>query len=147
MPQYEHTQEGPVHLIAYGLAALFVGIAWFSSGRGMPYVGMLALAGLMIFVALCFQRLTVRDEGEWLAIRYGPLPLFWRRIPYASMTAAEAARSDWLDGSGIHYIPGRGWIYNLWGRDCVKLQLGNKKVRIGTNDVEGLLRFLKTRVG
>ncbi len=147
MPQYEHTQEGPVHLILYGLAATFVGIAWFSSGRGMPYVGMLALAGLMIFFALCFQRLTVRDEGEWLAIRYGPLPLFWRRIPYASMTAAEVARSDWLDGGGIHYIPGRGWIYNLWGRDCVKLQLGNKKVRIGTNDVEGLLRFLKTRAG
>ncbi len=113
----------------------------------MPYVGMLALAGLMIFLALCFQRLTVRDEGEWLAIRYGPLPLFFRRIPYASMTAAEAARSDWLDGAGIHYIPGRGLIYNLWGRDCVKLQLGNKKVRIGTNDVEGLLRFIKTRVG
>ena len=147
MPQYEHTQEGPVHLIGYGLAAIFIGIAWFSSSRGMPYVGMLALAGLMIFLALCFQRLTVRDEGEWLAIRYGPLPLFWRRIPYASMTAAEAARSDWLDGGGIHYIPGRGWIYNLWGRDCVKLQLGNKKVRIGTNDVEGLLRFIKTRVG
>jgi hypothetical protein len=147
VPQYEHTQEGPVHLIGYGLAAIFIGIAWFSSSRGMPYVGMLALAGLMIFLALCFQRLTVRDEGEWLAIRYGPLPLFWRRIPYASMTAAEAARSDWLDGGGIHYIPGRGWIYNLWGRDCVKLQLGNKKVRIGTNDVEGLLRFIKTRVG
>jgi hypothetical protein len=108
---------------------------------------MLALAGLMIFLAMCFQRLTVRDEGKWLAIRYGPLPLFWRRIPYASMTAAEAARSDWLDGGGIHYIPGRGWIYNLWGRDCVKLQLGNKKVRIGTNDVEGLLRFVKTRIG
>lgn len=147
MPQYEHTQKGPVHLILYGLAAIFIGIAWFSSSRGMPYVGMLALAGLMIFLALCFQRLTVRDEGEWLAIRYGPLPLFFRRIPYASMTAAEAARSDWLDGGGIHYIPGRGWIYNLWGRDCVKLQLGNKKVRIGTNDVEGLLRFVKTRIG
>ncbi len=86
MPQYEHTQEGPVHLILYGLAAIFIGIAWFSSGRGMPYVGMLALAGLMIFLALCFQRLTVRDEGEWL----GTLGLVgWRRHPLHSRTRLD----------------------------------------------------------
>ncbi len=90
---------------------------------------------------------TLESNIEWLAIRYGPLPLFWRRLLYASITAAEAARSDWLDGGGIHYMPGRGWIYNLWGRDCVKLHLVDKKVRIGTNDVEGLLRFVKTKVG
>ena len=61
--------------------------------------------------------------------------------------SAEAARSDWLGGGGIHYMPGHGWIYNPWGRVCVKLRLGEKKVRIDTNDVEGLLRFVKTRVG
>ncbi len=61
--------------------------------------------------------------------------------------SAEAARSDWLDDGGIHYMPGHSWIYNPWGRDCEKLHLGDKKVRIGTDDVEGHSRFVKTRVG
>lgn len=147
MLNYNHTQKGPVHFILFGLAALFVAIAWYSSSRGLPSVGMLALAGLMAILAPCFRQLTVRDEGNALAIRYGPLPLFRRRVPYASITAVQAARSDWLDGGGIHYIPGRGWIYNLWGRDCVKLQLGKKTVRVGSDDVAGLLRFLEARIG
>lgn len=146
MCNYNHTQNGPVHLILFGVAALFVAIAWYSSSTGLQFVGMLVLAGLTAILASCFRQLTVRDEGDALAIRYGPLPLFRRRIPYASITAVQAARSDWLDGGGIHYIPGRGWIYNLWRRDCVKLQLGNKAVRVGSDDVAALLRFLETRI-
>ena len=34
-------------------------------------------------------------------------------------------------------MPGRGWTYNLWGFDCVKLTLGRKIIRVGTNDAEG----------
>ncbi len=37
--------------------------------------------------------------------------------------AVSAARSNWLDGWGIHYFPGRGIIYNLWGFDCVRVQI------------------------
>jgi hypothetical protein len=52
-----------------------------------------------------------------------------------------------MDGWGIHYVPFRGWTYNLWGFDCVVLQLGSKTVRIGTDDADNLLAFLERQIG
>ena len=51
-----------------------------------------------------------------------------------------------IDGLGIHYVPFRGWTYNLWGFDCVVLELGKKTLRIGSNDADGLLTFLRSRI-
>ena len=47
----------------------------------------------------------------------------------------------------IHYFPGRGTTYNLWGFGCVKLWLGTKVIRVGSDDVENLVAFLRTKVG
>jgi hypothetical protein len=102
----------------------------------------LLIAGLL----LCFRSLTIRAEGDRLALRYGGVPLFFRRIPFAAITAVEPGRTALIDGWGIHYIPGRGWTYNLWGFDCVVVHLGVKTVRIGTDDPAGLLAFLRTRL-
>ena len=146
MPRYEHTQTSPLHLILSAVAAVLLIIAWFSRDPG-PRLVLMAVAAVIMALALCFQRLTVRDEGTHLGIRYGPLPLFKFRIAYGQMTAVSAARSGWLDGWGIHYFPGRGIIYNLWGFDCVRVQMGAKTVRIGSDDVPGLVRFLRSRLG
>jgi hypothetical protein len=103
--------------------------------------------GITFFGAgLCFGSLTVRDEGQWLAVRFGPLPVFRTKIAYSTITGVEAGRSDALDGWGIHWVLGRGMIYNLWGFDCVRIQMGKKTARVGTDDVEGLLSFLRTKV-
>ena len=59
----------------------------------------------------------------------------------------EPGRIAIIDGWGIHYIPGRGWTYNLWGFGCVKLTVRGKVVRVGTNDVENLARFLGEKTG
>jgi hypothetical protein len=96
--------------------------------------------------ALCFATLTVRDEGTRLAVRFGPIPLFGTSVAYSDITEVAAARSSFLDGWGVHWTPGRGWIYNLWGFGCVRIGLGRKTVRIGTDDVEGLVRFLNSRL-
>ena len=63
------------------------------------------------------------------------------------MTGVEAGRSTVLHGWGIHYMPGEGWVYNLWGFDCVVVHLGQKNIRIGTDDVQSLAGFLKGKVG
>jgi len=94
--------------------------------------GLLVLAGPFLVMAaailalcgLAFGSLTIRDEGEYLAIRFGPLPVLCKRIRYADITGVETGRTKLIDGWGIHYMPGRGWTYNLWGYDCVKLTLG-----------------------
>jgi hypothetical protein len=62
------------------------------------------------------------------------------------MSDVAAARSSWIDGWGIHYIPGRGMTYNLWGFDCVEIDMNGRTVRVGTDDPEGLTDFLKGRI-
>jgi hypothetical protein len=104
-----------------------------------------AAAILLSVLAFAFRSLTVRDEGTHLAIRFGPLPFFWKRISYERITEVKRARSSFVDGWGIHYIAGRGWIYNLWGFDCVEIRAGGRLLRIGTDDPEGLAAFLEEK--
>jgi len=143
---YDHKQTGGLHLLVFATVGIMLAGAWWA--RGEPFAAViLAATGLCILpLAFTFQHLRVRDEGDWLAVRYGPLPLFRKRIPYAQITAAEPDRSSFLDGWGIHYVPGRGWTYNLWGYDCVKLTLGRKVIRVGTDDRDNLVVFLRTKI-
>ena len=145
-PQYEHTQKGGLHLILYGSAVGAFVIAWLCrEDQPAMIIGCFA-ACTMVLACLCFQTLTVRDEGENLAVRFGPLAVFRTDVPYAEITAVEPARSSIIDGWGIHCMPGRGWTYNLWGFDCVRITLGRKTIRIGTDDPQGLAEFLKAKI-
>ncbi len=101
---------------------------------------------MFVIGGLMFGSLRVRDEGEWLALRYGPLPVFRKRILYADITAVEPGQTSIIDGWGIHYVIGRGCTYNLWGFGCVKLTLGTKVIRVGSDDVNGLADFLCEKI-
>lgn len=52
-----------------------------------------------------------------------------------------------VDGWGIHKILGRGWTWNLWGFDCAELRVDGQTLRVGSDDADGLVEFLKTRLG
>lgn len=101
---------------------------------------------LLILLASGMQCLGTSDEGDHLLIQFGPLPLFRRRVRYDDIVSAEADRTTLLEGWGIHMSLRGGWVWNIWGRDCVRLQLRSSVLRVGTDDVEGLLRFLSTRI-
>lgn len=142
---YAHTQRSPLWLLLLlpGLAIL-VG-AWFAEP---PAVQMALVAGgaLMSLAAGSFERLEVRDEGNYLTLAFGPLPLFRRSVDYAQIECVERGRTSLIDGWGIHYLPGRGVVWNLWGFDCVDIYFTNgRKLRIGTDDPAGLERFLRHR--
>ena len=92
-----------------------------------------------------FGSLTIRDDGEWLALRFGPLPLLRKTIRYADITGVEIGRTTIIDGWGIHFIPGRGWTYNVWGFACVKLTLGRKIIRVGPTTQRGWRRSFARR--
>jgi hypothetical protein len=51
-----------------------------------------------------------------------------------------------LDGWGIHYSIQGGWLWNLWGRDCIVVHLKNGVLRIGTDDADNLSVFLRKRI-
>jgi hypothetical protein len=44
-------------------------------------------------------------------------------------------------------FPGRGWTYNVWGFACVKLTLGRKIVRVGTDDADELAKVIREKTG
>ena len=46
----------------------------------------------------------------------------------------------------VHYMPGRGWAYNVWSFGCVKLTLGRKIVRVGTDHGEGLAKMIGAKM-
>ena len=144
--EYSHTQKGRLHVILYVGAAATLAMLWIP-GIDMCLTIVISAAALaLVICGMAFQTLTVEDEGQRLAIRFGPLPLFSKRIPYDRITDVKPGRSSFIDGLGIHYIPGRGWTYNLWGYDCVEVRLGKKVIRIGTDDVAGLAAFLQSRI-
>jgi hypothetical protein len=143
---YEHTQRGPAWLLFGGAAvvALVVAIALDSLTAWVP-LGIVAV--VLVVASLLFTTLTVRDAGDHLALRYGPLPLVGKKLAYDSIRELRPARSQLIDGWGIHWFPGRGWTFNVWGRDCIEAETEGGTVRIGTDDRDGLLRFLAARTG
>jgi hypothetical protein len=144
-PEYEHTQWAPMCWIVLlpPLAVLLIAGILVGGDVVIPFL----LVGLLLTAtAFSFRSLRVVDEGDALAIRFGPIPLFRKRIPYAELQAAERDRSSVVDGWGIHFVPGRGWTYNLWGFDCVRLTLtGDRTIRVGTDDPVGFARFLQQK--
>lgn len=144
-PKYSHMQKAPLCLILYGSAlGGFVLLVLIGDTLGIFFGGGVGM--LIALVAPAFHHLTVEDQGEFLAIRFGPFPLFRRKVRYATIEKVEVGRTTIFDGWGIHYSIRGGWVWNLWGRDCVVVQFKNGgTLRIGTNDAENLANFLTKR--
>lgn len=145
MPEYEHTQRGHWHLAMLLLAAVGWALALVAPMPNPFPLFASGLAALFALLGLSFMTLTVRDGGDRLLIRYGPIPLMRGSVRYDQITNAAEDRTNWLDGWGVHWVPGRGTTYNLWGFQCVRLEVGLRTIRLGTDDPEGLLAFLRRR--
>ncbi len=142
--QYDHTQRSPLGLSLYVIAIGMFVWSWFSPP---PAIHILLASGVaMMLIATSFLHLRVQDEGDQLGIRFGPLPLFAKTIRYEDITAVEPDRTTLLEGWGIHKSFRGGWVWNLWGRDCVLVDHAHR-TRIGTDDVANLVAFLRHRTG
>ena len=148
---YDHTQKGMIHwlLLTFAIGAAAGGCLAASEGEPAVVVYVLGgLSALFVFFAACFARLRVRDGNDALEIRFGPVGVFGRRVRYSEIETVSVGRSNLIDGWGIHALPGRGVIWNLHGFDCVDLWLRSEgRLRIGTDDPEGLAAFLESRRG
>ncbi len=142
---YDHTQTSPLFLL---LAA--IGIGFFVGGSQADgqklSLALFSIGAVWFLLALSFRQLICRDEGDHLRISFGPLPIFRRKLLYARLEKVEVSRSRLLDGWGIHLCTRGGWVWNLWGFDCVDIDFtGGKKLRLGTDDPESLAAFLNSR--
>lgn len=146
---YYHRQRGPLCLLIYVVAGILFVSAWFTQNNPpQPFMSLylFAVGIVMTIGAAAIHHLTVADEIDRLRIRFGPLPLFQRTVQYEDILSAEVGRTTILDGWGIHLSLRGGWVWNLWGRDCVVLKLRKGILRVGTDDAENLTAFVKSRI-
>jgi hypothetical protein len=149
-PSYDHTQRGKLHWVCHASSLFTLLIIVLVSPREAAAIAY-PIAGLTIaiieFFAFGVMTLRIYDNKDHLALRFGPLPILSKQIPYQNIATTEPGHSKFIDGWGIHYIPGRGWTYNLWGFDCVEITtMDDKVIRIGTDDPEGLSIFLQGKI-
>jgi len=141
---YAHTQKGILQPILLALAGICLGAA-FSLRATPPYTIIFTAAAIAcVVLSFAFVRLTVRDEGDHLAVRFGPIPLFKKSIPYAEITAVGKCRSHFISGWGIH-LTNKGWRWNIGGFECVRIEMDPKSMLIGTDDPDGLAVFLGSK--
>ena len=143
---YRHTQRGPLHWILVGVAVVGLVLATTVVEHPVPRAYVLIGVVLLGLFASCFARLTVREEGGTLVAAFGPLPVFQKRLPYEDVVSFRPTESLFMDGWGIHWIPGRGWTWNIWGKVCVEFETTRGLLRIGTDDVDGLVAHLEERL-
>ncbi len=144
--EYDHIQHSPLY---WSLLVPAIGVAIGAATTPKPSDAQvfLLLTVLLASLAFCFRWLRICDEGDFLGVRFGPIPLFGKRFRYADISSAEPSKTSFADGWGIHWVPGRGWTYNLWGFDCVLLTLKNgRTIRVGTDDPDGLASFLQWKI-
>jgi hypothetical protein len=143
---YRHTQSGPWSVILLSFGIVLTVISWFA--RHAPIAGVICFSAglLMAFLALLFHHLTVADEGHRLGVRFGPLPFCGTTVPYTDIRAVELGQTIFLEGWGIHMSPRGGWVWNIWGWDCVVIHRARGTLRVGSDDADGLAAFLKRRM-
>lgn len=142
---YHHTQYGPFYLLLYALTAVFLAGSWALPSVALQVI-FLVTGLLMYLLATSLQHLTVADEGNHLTIRFGPLPLFRKRIWYDGICEVKTGRTNLSDGWGIHWNPWGGWVWNISGFDCVVIRMKRGTIRVGTDDPDGLVVFLRSRI-
>ncbi len=133
---YAHTQRGPIGLLLVGLGMTFGALSIGPNGEE-PLVAMLllVLAALFVMLAFMFQSLFVRVSATGIEARFGPVAIFQRCVSFDQVTTVVRTKSALIDGLGLHYFPGRGWTWNIWGRDCVELKLHDGGIwRIGSDE-------------
>ena len=142
---YHHAQKGPWFVLLYVLTAAFLAASWHLPVFALR-ITFFVTGLLMLLLGVSFHYLAIDDEGNQLGIRFGPFPLFRKWIFYDDILGVEAGRTTFLDGWGIHWSPWGGWVWNIWGRDCVVLRLKRGTLKVGTDDPQGLADFLKDRI-
>ena len=144
---YRHTQFGTV--IAAGTVAglvLAVALMFSLSLATLKAVWWLAVALFAIIAAafLVFATLTVEVDERELRLRFG-VGLIRKTVPLADILRCDRVRTRIWWGWGLHWTPS-GWLYNVSGRDAVRLELATGRALIvGSDDADALQQAIDAR--
>ena len=146
-PSYSHAQESPLYLILFGSSIPFFVAHWLAREQPVVVAVMIGPGLLLALLGLAFHHLTVEERAiDWRSA-LDRSPSLETSIRYADIQRVEVGRTMILDGWGIHRSPRHGWVWNLWGRDCVVIHRQRGVLRVGSDDAENLAGFLKGKMG
>lgn len=145
---YQHTQIGYFIIIVIGAVSLMIaGANYDLESTGMDTTVLWAVLGLLAFLFANFFSLTVRIDEKKLSWSYG-VGLLNFSVPLEEIQQAIPVRTSFMDGLGIRYRPGKGWIYNVSGFHAVEItRTGGSKIQIGTDEPDILADTLQRVAG
>ncbi len=143
MERYRHTQVGWVIIVTILITALIL----FPLLRTLEGTALPILIGFAaLFVMIQFATMTVVVENRRIRFYFG-MGLIRKRFDLAEIVDYRQVRNPWHYGWGIHYFPG-GTLYNVSGFYALEITLTNgRRIRIGTDEPEVLLRALQRVIG
>jgi len=138
MKIYQHTQSAATIVGCLGAMALILAIMSFAFHPLVLPMVIVAISGWM------FRSMTIEISDTDLAWYFGSgFPR--KRVPRNDVVSAEAIRTSFLNGWGIHYTT-RGWLYNVSGYGAVAVTLRNgKRFCLGSDEPEELARQLSVK--
>ena len=139
---YNQDQRSVI-MICVMVFAFFQGLAFYFL-FSLPGGAWVCL-GVLLFVGLFFNKLTVKVSDESIYLAFG-IGIIHRKINLRTIKKVEVVQNQWWYGYGIRYTP-HGWLWNIQGLDAIELTYGNGKCfRIGTGDAENLLMVLQRHI-
>ena len=134
---YHHTQFGWVTLGTTVVVLLAVAVGLWSSDAAT----LLLVTTIIAMLGLLFGWLTVDVDDRRLLMTMG-IGLIRRNIPLSMVHAFAPVSNRWYYGWGVRITP-YGMLYNVSGLRAVEVLFENgRRVRIGTDEPEALVRAL-----
>ena len=140
---YVHTQTGTALIFTLGFTLMGITIGMAGSHLNRYW----ALPAVVVaFIMLLFHSLSVSVDDEFVEITLGNR---WikRAVPLALIDHVRLVDNPGLTGWGLRRT-GDTWTYSVGGRQAVELELKGTTtaIRIGSDDAEGLLEAILTRL-
>jgi hypothetical protein len=145
---YRHSQFGSVIAAGTVLGALMaLGVTLSLSKQTLQQawwlvVAMFAVLGVAwaLFATLC-----VEVDAREVRVRFG-VGLIRKTVPIADIVRADIVRTRIWWGWGLHWTPA-GWLYNVAGRDAVRLELRRERaIMIGSDETDRLKAAIDARI-
>lgn len=144
---YHHTQRNAAAFLLFNLAALLP-IGLFLSGALPPgdvgaRITVLVAAAVMMLSSFALSSLTIAVRDGQLSWWFGP-GIVKKTVPLSTIVSAEPTTTSIFNGWGIH-LTGRGWLYNVAGRQAVLItQQDGKRFLLGTDEPDSLAQTIMT---
>ena len=140
--QYHHRQFGTV-IVSILAAVIIIMSLPLMRGEEFRAIQLQVVIVLLLAIAL-FYALTIEIKEDTLYIRMG-IGLIRKKVPLSNIAQARVVRVPLLAGYGIHGLPGVSWVWNVSGRDGVRLDfVKGGRLIVGTDEPEALVKVIES---